>query len=297
MNTPEFIENKCILLSAKELAYFCMDNGFLKKEMFCQICNHALKLVPYKRSKDELAWRCMHKICSRYKLYTSIRSNSFFDQFDTSLGVIIRIIVKYSTRQPMYSIKNSMSVGERTIERVIKALIAKIPSPDFSSNKLGGPRKIVQIDETILNYKCKSHRGRSPSNKTDSLCIIEFENKITRVFATCIPNKKAETLIPIICRQVASNSIIWTDEHRSYNSLHSFSYYHDSVCHKYMFVNHENGVNTQAVESFHNEMKLQIKRKKGILTENREEFLKEFCFYLNNRSNFSEAIFNLIKMI
>ncbi|KCZ78227.1 hypothetical protein H311_00749, partial [Anncaliia algerae PRA109] len=82
-----------------------------------------------------------------------------------------------------------MSVGERTIERVIKALFAKIASPDFSSNKLGIPRKIVQINETMLNYKCKSHSLRSPSNKTDSLCILEFENKITHVFATCIPNK------------------------------------------------------------------------------------------------------------
>ncbi|KCZ75589.1 hypothetical protein H311_03431, partial [Anncaliia algerae PRA109] len=147
----------------------------------------------------------MHSICSRYKLYTSIKSNLLFDQFDTSLCAIIRIIVRYLIRKPLYSIKNSMSVSESTIERALKALASKIPSPDFANNKLGGPSKIVQIDETMLNFKCKSHRGRSPLNRTDSLCIVEFENKVTRVYATCIPNRRAETLIPIICRQVASN--------------------------------------------------------------------------------------------
>ncbi|KCZ74977.1 hypothetical protein H311_04052, partial [Anncaliia algerae PRA109] len=29
---------------------------------------------------------------------------------------------------------------------------------NFSNNKLGGPGKIIQVDETMLNYKCKSHR-------------------------------------------------------------------------------------------------------------------------------------------
>ncbi|KCZ77920.1 hypothetical protein H311_01063, partial [Anncaliia algerae PRA109] len=36
-----------------------------------------------------------------------------------------------------------------------------------------GPGSIVQIDETMMNFKCKSHRGRSTLNKTDALVIIE----------------------------------------------------------------------------------------------------------------------------
>jgi hypothetical protein len=71
-------------------------------------------------------------------------------------------------------------------------------APDYVDNKLGGPGCIVQIDETMLNYKCKSHRGRSPLNKTDSLEIVEVRNHITRVFACIIPNKISSTLIPII---------------------------------------------------------------------------------------------------
>ena len=94
-----------------------------------------------------------------------------------------------------------------------------MPESDFNNDKLGGPNKIIQIDETMLNYKCKSHRGRSPTNRTDALCIIEFENEITRVFTRVINDKKATTIMPHILRQVLPGSTIYTDEACVYKSL------------------------------------------------------------------------------
>jgi transposase-like protein len=189
-----------------------------------------------------------------------------------------------------------MDVSVNTCEKVISKLVSLIPPPDFSNDKLGGPGSIVQIDETMLNYKCKSHRGRSPSNRTDSLCIVEVRNGITRAFACVIPDKTASTLIPIICSQVASNSTIYTDEHRSYSTLRNFSYQHFSVVHKYEFVSRSTGVNTQAVESFNNSLKLEIKKRKGVFTVKRDEFLAEFCFLFNNKNDLFNAVLNLIKI-
>ncbi|KCZ81071.1 hypothetical protein H312_01495 [Anncaliia algerae PRA339] len=74
-----------------------------------------------------------------------------------------------------------------------------MPEVDLSANKHGGTGFIVQIDETMLNYKYKGLRGRSPENKTDALYIVEFKDKITRVFIKILENKKATTIIPIIC--------------------------------------------------------------------------------------------------
>ncbi|KCZ76774.1 hypothetical protein H311_02221, partial [Anncaliia algerae PRA109] len=51
----------------------------------------------------------------------------------------------------------------------------------------------------------------------------------------------------------------WTDEHKNYQKINKNGLLHQSVCHKYEFVNKTNGVNTQAVEAFHNELKLAIK--------------------------------------
>lgn len=170
-----------------------------------------------------------------------------------------------------------------------------IKSPDFVNDKMGGLDVIVQVDETMLNYKCKSHRGRSPDNRTDALCIVEVKNGITRAFACTIPNKKAETLIPIILRQVAASSTIWSDEHKSYASLYKYFENVGTVCHKYRFINGD-GVNTQAVESFNNCLKLAIKSRKGIITVKRDDFLVEFCFLFNNRGRLFEAVFDLIKI-
>ena len=38
--------------------------------------------------------------------------------------------------------------------------------------KLSGLGFEVRIDETMMNYKCKSQRGQSPKNKRGALCII-----------------------------------------------------------------------------------------------------------------------------
>lgn len=148
----------------------------------------------------------------------------------------------------------------------------------------------------MLNFKAKSHKGRSTLNKSDALCIVEIDGGIKRVYAQTIPNKKQETIIPIIVNQVEPYSIIWTDEHRSYSCLSQLNYLHSTVCHKYEFINHSNGTNTQAVESFHNEMKIFIKKRKGIKTGSRDIFLNEFCFYWNNKNNHFQAIIDLLKL-
>ncbi|KCZ80575.1 hypothetical protein H312_02032, partial [Anncaliia algerae PRA339] len=55
--------------------------------------------------------------------------------------------------------------------------------------KLGGFGILIEIDETMMNFKVKSHRGRSPSNKTDALCFVEFNEKITKCLQYAFPIK------------------------------------------------------------------------------------------------------------
>lgn len=84
-------------------------------------------------------------------------------------------------------------------------------------------------------------------------------------------------------------SVIHTDEARVYQQLKNDpSYSHQSVVHKYTFVNYETGVNTQAVESYNNKVKRKIKEVLGLVDGARDLFLVEFmwrdvdsliCFY------------------
>lgn len=273
-----------------------MDENFLPRERLCTHCQNSSALVSYTRNSDGVAWRCMNSSCIMYKKYKSVRIDTFFDKFSTDLRTIFLILIKYAIKTPLHSIIDHSTLSHGLVEKIINNLIDTIPQPDFSNNKLGGVKHIVQIDETMLNYKCKSHRGRSPANRTDALCIVEVGQRITRAYASVIPDKRSRTIIPIIMSQVAPNSIIWTDEHRSYQCLSRLSFVHGTVCHKYEFINSESGVNTQAVESFNNLLKVEIKSRKGVKTELRQKFLNEMCFKFNNKNDLLNAFLNLLKV-
>ncbi|KCZ82414.1 hypothetical protein H312_00072 [Anncaliia algerae PRA339] len=79
--------------------------------------------------------------------------------------------------------------------------------------------------------------------------------------------------------------------------MSTLDYDHDTVCHKYKFVDKNTGTNTQGVESFNNELKLEIKRRKGIETNLRQRFLDEFCFKFNTKKFRLEKVLNLVKIL
>ncbi|KAG0439335.1 hypothetical protein DMUE_2503 [Dictyocoela muelleri] len=73
----------------------------------CKKCNNYTDFVPYKRNEDGYARRCMQKICTDYKKYTSVRRGSFFEGFNLPITKIIIILVKYVSRQSIKSICSS----------------------------------------------------------------------------------------------------------------------------------------------------------------------------------------------
>lgn len=226
----------------------------LKSGFICHYCDFKMIFVNYADVKDNYCWRCMNKNCSKYKSRKNIRDGSFFSGLNLSFLLVIKILIRWSCNVPQHSILEILKINTKTFRKIINNFLKVVRTFDFKDNKLGGEGRVVQIDETGLNFKIKAHRGRPPMNKTDALCIVEVEDQITRAFACVIANKKAETLIPIITDNVLKNSTIWTDEHKSYHQLNRLEYSHDTFCHKYEFINKETGANTQAVESFNNEI-------------------------------------------
>ncbi|KAG0435636.1 hypothetical protein DMUE_4628 [Dictyocoela muelleri] len=124
--------------------------------------------------------------------------------------------------------------------------------------------------------------------------MLMWVKRITRAFGCVIPNKQAETMVPIICDNVASGSLIRTDEHKSYSRLGKLGFTHQTVCHKYNFVFPETGINIQAVESFNKEINLEIKRRKGVKTELRQKFLNEFTLRFNNKKDRLNKVLEVI---
>jgi transposase-like protein len=241
---------------------FLMYNNLIFSGFLCDACGGLMNLKNCFKVKDGIAWECTVSFCRNYRRKISIRKNSFSEKFNLTILEIIKILIKWACDQPQHSIIKQMEIDPKTYREIILSFLDITEAYDNDVNKFGGPGKIVHVDETGLDFKVKSHRGRAPENKTDALCIIEYDTSITRAFSCVISDKKASTFLPIICEKVERGSIIHTDEHKSYSKLNHLGFVHNTVYHEYNFLNRENGVNTQAVESFNNELCLDIKRRK-----------------------------------
>lgn len=281
-------------LTGRDLCIFLQRYNLMPVEKRCESCGTSMNINSYKKNREGVAWRCINRNCKKFKIYISIRTGTFFQHFHTEIAMVLRIIGKWVLNNTRASITESTNVSDKTVKSIIDELVKRIPNIDFSRDKLGGLDRIVQIDETMLNYKVKSHRGRAPSNRSDALVIVEYVNSVTRVFACVIQDKKASTVLPVILRQVVPGSLVYTDESKIYKDLLKEGFRHGTVCHKYNFVDPNTGVNTQAVESINNLIKREIKYKMGVITEKRDLFLKEWCFRFNNKNNLLMAILEVL---
>lgn len=297
MHNLEEYEENLVRMSVAELNIYMFTEGLLSREQKCEgTCGCPLKYTKCKNYSDFFCWRCVSVDCSAYQKRISIRKNSFFEDFNCEIKTILKVLLRWSIKQSQVSILKSISISKPTFRKILGKLNILMQEANLKEKKLGGPGTIIQVDETMMNFKCKSHRGRNPENRTDALCIVECSPHIIRVWAQTIADKRALTILPIIVDRVLPGSLIYTDEHRSYTSLSKIGFLHESVCHKYSFVNPENGVHTQHVEAFNNVIKCEIKKRMGIATFCREKFLTEIVWMWNNKKNLFAAVLNLIKI-
>ena len=148
-----------------------------------------MTLTKSKQHREGYVWRCKNANCSTKSCKKNIRKGSFFEGLNLDIHLIFKIVAGWCSEQSPHSIIKSLELDPKTIRKVISKFFNHLQLKEPISVKFSGPDKHVQIDETMLNYKCKSHRGRSPTNRTDALCIVEYNGEISRVFARFIPNK------------------------------------------------------------------------------------------------------------
>lgn len=74
-------------------------------------------LVIQFRASDKFGWRCMTPTYKAYKNYHLIRKGSLFDNFNIGWLKIMRIVIKYTTRQSQNSIKRTLNYRNGAIDR------------------------------------------------------------------------------------------------------------------------------------------------------------------------------------
>jgi len=117
----------------------------------------------------------------------------------------------------------------------------------------------VEVDESYFGGTRKGERGRGAAGKIPVFGLLKRGGK---VYACMVKDTKSDSLIPIIKDCVKLDSIVYSDNYRSYNSLDVSGFHHFRINHKTDFALGENHIN--GIENFWNQAKRILRKYNGI---------------------------------
>ena len=101
----------------------------------------------------------------------------------------------------------------------------------------------IELDESYFGGARKGKRGRGAAGKVAVFGLLKRGDK---VYTKIVLDTKSDTLMPIIRRKIALDSIVYTDCYRSYNALDVSDFVHFRINHSTHFgednFNHINGI-------------------------------------------------------
>lgn len=134
----------------------------------------------------------------------------------------------------------------------------------------------VELDESYFGGAHKGKRGRGAAGKVVVFGILKRGGK---VFTKVVKDTGTETLLPLITRKIAPDSVVYTDCYRSYNALDVSDFHHHRINHSALFATGKNHIN--GIENFWNQAKRVLRKYNGIPKESFPLFLKECEFRFN----------------
>ena len=134
----------------------------------------------------------------------------------------------------------------------------------------------VELDESYFGGVRKGRRGRGAAGKVVVFGLLKRGGK---VYAKVVDNARTATLMPVIQRKVAPDSVVYTDSFRSYDALDVSQFHHVRINHSVEFAQGRNHIN--GIENFWNQAKRVLRKYNGIPKDNFPLFLKECEFRFN----------------
>lgn len=145
----------------------------------------------------------------------------------------------------------------------------------------------VEVDETYIGGKRRGKRGRGAEGKSIVIGAVERKG---RVLAQKVPDVKARTLVPFVERTVTPNSVVYTDDLPSYDTLAHKGYIHRRVPHA-LKVYVIGDIHTNSIEGFWSLVKRGINGVYHSVSDKYlQDYVNEYSFRYNRREN-SGAMF------
>ena len=242
------------------------------------------------RTSEYMIVKCSY--CDKTK-----RFKHFNNRIDSKIPVLklIRVLFYFTLNIENGVISEITELSMKTVNKIILEIQKNI-SEIASQDKIGGLGHIVQLDESCVG-KRKYNVGRN-GNQTWIFGGIDITTK--QFFARVVPNRTAYILGNIVKDFVLPETIVHTDSYASYRSFFGqcSDYTHDTVNHKYNFVNPVTGAHTQNIENLWSQFK-KFKRRKGYgkiryMQHYLDEFRLRKKYDTSTRWKLFEMIINLV---
>ncbi|KAG1660800.1 Protein SGT1 [Nymphon striatum] len=237
MNHRELCE---ATLTDQKCIEFLATIGLIRNGFRCPECQIPMSLQNRRGTRyiDNCVWACRR--CRRTK---NIRHGSFFERSHLALKTISDIIYWWSMSVLATQKKEECKISSWStivdwlnfIRDVCANCIIDHPVT------LGGEDKVVEIDESKFMHR-KYHQGRFRDGHWVLGMVERGNNNCVMVI---VPDRSAETLLPIIQQHVLPETKIITDGWRAYNALPN----HYVVNHTLHFVDPDDpSIHTNTVE-------------------------------------------------
>ena len=191
-----------------------------------------------------------------------------------SFATISKIIYFWAHKYPQDIVIHELHISHTTIvdfynfcREVCSVVLERYSEP------IGGPGKIVEIDESKFG-KRKYNRGR----RVDGCWVfggIERDSEPPKCFFATVNDRSAQTLIPLIKRWILPGTTIVSDCWKSYSTLSAEGYIHETVNHSIQFRS-DTGAHTNHIESRWNALKRSLPRF-GTNKELYQSYFAEYC--------------------
>jgi transposase len=150
----------------------------------------------------------------------------------------------------------------------------------------------VEIDESYFGGHRKGRRGRGAAG---TVAVFGILKRGGRVYARMIADCGRATLLPIIRRQVAPDSVVYSDGWSAYDTLSVEGYQHERVNHDEELVSAD-GRHINGIENFWNQAKRHLRKFNGVPKGSFPLFLQE-CVWRFNTGTPREQLQSLRKLL
>ncbi|GMS93916.1 hypothetical protein PENTCL1PPCAC_16091, partial [Pristionchus entomophagus] len=238
----------------------------LRSHLTCPKCQ--VPCVEYSKLRPAFpgcGWRCNKCAIT----YSALR-DSWFSRVRLDVRMILRLLYSFCWEQAsLRSVKNELrapdgsTISNQSFVDYLGFFREVCWLDNERQQKIGGPGKVVEIDETAFS-KRKYNRGKRMAAQQWVFGGVERGNK-TKLFAIPVAKRDAATLLSLIKYHIADGTEIHSDCWAAYNKISTLgrSYTHLTVNHSLTFKCKKTGACTNAVEGMWQKLKLPHKVRYG----------------------------------